>query len=450
MKMQWLDEWVDCYKAEFEALSLKVWDYAETGLEEIQSAAELKLTLQSFGFTVEENLAGLPTAFVGSFGEGSPVIGILGEFDALEGLSQKACSPAKVERKDHANGHGCGHNLLGVGSLAAAAAVKAALEQRGLKGTVKYFGCPGEEKGCGKTYMMRAGCFSGLDAILTWHPSDMNEIEGKGSLADLCIKFHFTGKAAHAAACPHLGRSALDAVELLNVGCNYMREHMIPEARIHYAVTNSGGTSPNIVPAHAEVLYEVRAPRLREALELRERVCKAAKGAALMTETEVDISFGDGYSDYIPNDVLNQVAWGKMIETGVPKYTQEEIKFADNMQKTFENGDGERQSGNASLADHILPYEGLGGTLPASTDVGDASYAAPTVQIYTACYAKETPGHSWQMVSQTAAPAALKGMLMAAKVLALTAWELLEQPDILVKAKEEHRLTTKGGYICPI
>lgn len=451
MKKEWIDRWIERYGEQFRVVSRQIWEYAETGLHEEQSAAVLCQTLLENGFSVEHGLAGIPTAFVGSFGIGSPVIGILGEFDALEGLSQEAGSLIRERKRgEHgrANGHGCGHNLLGSGSLAAAAAVKAYMEEKHItSGTVKYFGCPGEERGCGKTFMMRDGCFSGLDSILTWHPLDCNEVDGKGSLADLCINFRFIGKSAHASTCPHLGRSALDAVELLNVGCNYMREHIIPDARIHYAITDAGGTAPNVIPGEASVAYEVRAPRLKQAVELSKRVCKAAQGAAMMTETEVEISYGDGYSDYVPNDTLNRVAWEKMNEIGGPEFTEADREFAKAIGSTYEN---EIDAEADLLPVAVLPYHGLGGVLPASTDVGDASYAAPTMQIHVTCCAVGTPGHSWQMVSQAGAPLGETGMLTAAKVLAMTAAELLENPLVVEKAKKEHERAVKGKYICPI
>lgn len=451
MKREWIDRWIDDHSKQFKAISRQIWEYAEAGLHESRSAAALGQMLMENGFSVESGLAGIPTAFVGSFGSGSPVIGILGEFDALEGLSQEAgCLVRKRQREapERANGHGCGHNLLGSGSLAAAIAIKTYMVENHIEsGTVKYFGCPGEEKGCGKTYMMRDGCFAGLDSILTWHPLDCNEVDGRRSLAALGISFRFTGRSAHAASCPHLGRSALDAVELLNVGSNFMREHIIPEARIHYAITDAGGSAPNIIPGEACVAYEVRAPRLKQAMELRERVCKAAEGAAMMTGTEVEISYGDGYSDFIPNDALNRVAWQKMREIGGPEFTKEECEFAEAIRSTYETDlDAEAEP----LSTTVLPYHGLGGILPASTDVGDASYAAPAMQLYMTCCAAGTPGHSWQMVSQTGTSLGETGMLTAAKVLAMTAAELLKNPAIVEEAKKEHERAAKGKYICPI
>lgn len=453
MDKYWIDQWITAHEKYYRETGKRIWEYAETGLEEQRSASELCRILEENGFAVETGLAGIKTAFSGTYGSGRPIIGIIGEFDALEGLSQEAGCLSERKSEMTENGHGCGHNLLGTGSLAAASAVKEYMEQRGLFGTVKYFGCPGEEKGCGKTRMMQKGCFEDLDAILAWHPSDGCEVEGKSSLADLCVTFHFTGRSAHASSCPHMGRSALDAVELLNVGCNYMREHIVPEARIHYAITDAGGSAPNVIPASASVTYEARAPRLYQAIELRERICKAAEGAALMTETQVEISFGDGYSDYIPNDILNRVVYEKMREIGAPDFSEEEREFAERIRSTFvdgktsENGQSLKE---APLSTEILPYNGVSGCLPVSTDLGDASYAAPAAEFYMACCAKGTPGHSWQMVSQAGASIGGTGMLAAARVLAMTAAELLENPAIVEAAKAQHRHAVSGGYICPL
>lgn len=442
-KLRWIDGFTKRREEEFTGLSREIWNYAETGMEEVRSASILCRVLKENGFRVEKNLAGIQTAFVGSFGEGSPVIGFLGEFDALEGLSQKAGIAAKEPEKENGNGHGCGHNLLGCGSLAAAVAVKEYMEEHGLMGTVRYYGCPGEEEGCGKVHMAKAGCFLGLDAALTWHPMDFNGIEGRGSLADLCMSFHFTGKSAHASSCPHMGRSALDALELLNIASNFMREHIIPEARIHYAITDAGGTAPNVIPARASAAYEVRAPKREQAEELKDRLFRAARGAAMMTDTEVEMEDGNSYSDYIPNDCLNRIAWEQLQKVELPVYTEEERDLAARLRRTFSENARDvkdrKERWQEPIAGNLVSYEGTGGCLPVSTDVGDVSYLVPTVQLYTACCAAGTPGHSWQMVSQTGCSIGEKGMITAAKVLALTALRLFEKPELLQKAWEEHK-----------
>lgn len=433
-KLRWIEGFAKRREEEFTGLGREIWNYAETGMEEVRSASALCRVLKDNGFRVEKNLAGIPTAFVGSFGEGGPIIGFLGEFDALKGLSQRAGIAVKEPKEEWGNGHGCGHNLLGCGSLAAAVAVKEYMEEHGIRGTVRYYGCPGEEEGCGKVHMAKAGCFSGLDAALTWHPMDFNGIEGRGSLADLCMSFRFNGKSSHASSCPHMGRSALDALELLNIAANFMREHIIPEARIHYAITDTGGTAPNVIPDRASAAYEVRAPKRKQAEELKERLIRAARGAAMMTDTEVEALDGNSYSDYIPNGCLNQIAWEQLQKVELPVYTEEERELAARLLMTFSDSVREEP-----IAGNLVPYEGIGGCLPVSTDVGDVSCLVPTMQLYTACCAAGTPGHSWQMVSQTGCSIGEKGMMTAAKVLALTALRLFEKPELLKEAWEEHK-----------
>lgn len=438
-RAQWFAQWMDDHREEFRTLSRRIWSFAETGLEEVRSAEALCQTLNRYGFQVEQGVGGLPTAFVGRFGTGKPVIGLLGEFDALEGLSQQAGVAVRQCQPGQVNGHGCGHNLLGCGSLAAAIALKEYMVRHSLSGSVCYYGCPGEENGCGKMHMAEAGCFRELDAALAWHPQDCSSVDGRSSLADLCMEFRFTGVSAHAASCPHLGRSALDALELLNIACNFMREHIPPEARIHYAITDTGGNSPNIVPPHAAALYEVRAPKLTQAVELRDRLVRAAQGAALMTDTEMAVSFGDSYSDYLPNHRLNQTAFACMQAVGAPVFTEEEKSLAARLRSTFGETSG------PALREDLLPYDGLGGCLPASTDLGNVSQLVPTVQLYTACCANGTPGHSWQMVSQTGCSIGERGMAAAAKTLALTGLRLLEEPAILEEAWAEFRRETAAG-----
>lgn len=435
-KKRWFDQWTDAHKEEFCTLSRQIWSYAELGMEEQRSANQLCSVLEEHGFSVERELGSIPTAFVGRFGSGKPVIGFLGEFDALEGLSQKSGLYIQEEQPGQKNGHGCGHNLLGCGALAAAVALKDYMVQYGLTGSICYYGCPGEERGCGKMHMVQGGCFQELDAALTWHPTDENRVEERRSLADLCMEFQFKGISAHAAVCPHLGRSALDAVELLNIACNFMREHIIPEARIHYAITDPGGKAPNVVPAYAAVSYEVRAPEMDQALQLRERLVSAAQGAALMTGTEMEVLFGDSYSDYRPNHCLNQVLWETMQLVGAVVFDKDDEILAGKLRETF----AEKETWTQSALRHSLtPYTGISGCLSGSTDVGNVSHMVPTAQIYTASCALGTPGHSWQMVSQTGCGIGEEGMLAASKILALTGLKLLEKTDILQQAWNEFR-----------
>ena len=430
----WVCEWIDNHSSEIWDLSLKIWQYAELSGQEQNSSRALCEALKHYGFSVQENLAGIQTAFSARYGEGEPTIGFLGEYDALESLSQKAGSCVCETTPETTSGHGCGHNLLGCGSLAAAVAVKEYMESAGIPGSVVYYGCPSEEQGCGKMHMMEGGCFRELDAALTWHPMDRNEVDGTSSLASLCMEFNFEGKSAHAAFCPEQGRSALHAVELMNIAVNFMREHVISDARIHYAIRESGGTATNVIQSKASVIYEVRAPKEEQIQEISERIIKAARGAALMTETEMNFSYGDHYMNFISNDTINRVAWENLKAVGSPDFTKDEIGLAASLYKTC-HAKGE----TADPIDRtILPYQGLNGCLPVSTDVGNVSHIVPTIQLYTACCAKGTPNHSWQMVSQAGSSIGKKGMLTASKVLALTALELLENPEVLRSAKAEH------------
>ncbi|MDP1420149.1 M20 family metallopeptidase [Peribacillus simplex] len=450
------DKWIE--------ISNQIWEYAETRFEEVHSADLLCQALESEGFSVEKGLADIPTAFVGSFGTGNPVVAILGEYDALSGLSQKSGVSIVDPVESGGNGHGCGHNLLGTGSLSAAVALKDLMEQEGLQGTVRYYGCPAEEGGSGKTYMTRAGCFDDVDFALCWHPWTTNTILPGNSLANYQIYYKFKGKSAHAAAQPHLGRSALDAVELMNVGVNYLREHIISEARVHYAITNTGGFSPNVVQAEAEVLYLIRAPKTAQVQEIYERVCNIARGAALMTETEVEIVFDKACSNLVPNSTLNAIMAEVLSEIGAPTYNKEEIHFAEQLHATLAEEDKANEINklpkevagylkDRAISDIINPYSDNLADIPlgGSTDVGDVSWNVPTAQIGTACWVLGTPAHTWQVVTIGATSIAHKGMLQAGKVLAGTALEVMKNPELLEKCK--HELKERLGddaYQCPI
>lgn len=390
----------------------------------------------------------MDTAFVATFGNGKPKIGILGEYDALYNLSQKANIDEKQAVVENGNGHGCGHNALGVGALAAVVAVKDYMVKNNLKGTICYFGCPGEEGGSGKTYMVREKVFSDIDAAFTWHPSDVTGVVEGSTLANIQAYVRFYGKSAHAAACPHLGRSALDAVELMNVGINYLREHVIEDARMHYALTNGGGLSPNVVQAFAEELLLVRAPKMSQAKEIYERVKSIAKGAALMTGTKVEIIFDKAASNVIVNDTLNKVMYEKLLELEPIKLIKEEEEFAKKIKNTL--GDEEKASGKF-IVDSVKEYKFTEKAAPGSTDVGDVSFVVPTAQINTSCWASGTAGHSWQVVSQGKCSYLHKAMLLAGKAMALSALELFENDEIITKAKAELKERLNGEeYVCPI
>lgn len=457
--MQYKDriiEMIEQKQDQFIAISDQVWEFAETRFEEYESANLLIHALESEGFSVEREAGGIKTAFVGSYGSGEPVIAFLGEYDALSGLSQTACNPIQEAIVEGGNGHGCGHNLLGTGALAAAIALRHVMEEYNLPGTVRYYGCPGEEGGSGKTFMVRNGLFADVDTALTWHPGSSNGVMTTSSLANYQVYYRFKGKSSHAAASPHLGRSALDAVELMNVGVNYLREHIIQEARVHYAVTDTGGISPNVVQAHAEVLYLIRAPQTAQVEEIYQRICDIARGAALMTGTTVEIQFDKGCSNLVPNITLEKMMYEKLSDLGVPTFTEEEQKLAAYFYQTLsvdEQKSGRNVNEPHMLSQMVLPYDPSAAkqTMSASTDVGDVSWVVPTVQYSGGCYAKGTPFHSWQMVAQGKTSYALKGMLHAGKVLAVTGAELLTNQSLVQQAKDELNDQLKEqAYICPI
>ena len=452
----------------FEAVADSIWDNPELSLKEFHSAALYCEKLRELGFTVTEKLCGIETAFCGSWGSGKPVIGILGEFDALSGLSQKAGATAPDPVVPGGVGHGCGHNLLGAGSLAAAAAVKAYLEQSGRPGTVIFYGCPGEEGGAGKAYMAREGLWKQLDAALCWHPGDANQTMTGTNNSCTQVLYRFSGVPAHAAGDPFNGRSALDAVELMNVGVQFLREHTTPDCRIHYAITDAGGVSPNVVQAKADVLYMVRANKVKDTVALQKRVDDIAKGAALMTGTSFERVFIDGTAELLPNFTLEKALYRNLCAAGVPDYSEEDYALAAALRKSYPGSgivgiDGVRfdpaiakavkelsQNGEKPINDFIPPlYSGTTFT-PGSTDVGDVSWLTPTSQINTVCWPAGVPGHSWQIVACGKSGLAHKGMLYAAKVLAATAIDLFEDEVLLAAATAEFAERAAEGYTCPI
>ncbi len=443
----------------------QIWEYAELSLQEVQSAALYVRVLRQEGFAVEEGICGIPTAFSATYGTGRPVIGILAEYDALSGLSQQGGCPVRRELTPGGTGHGCGHHLLGAGALAAALGVKHYLQQTGRPGTVVLYGCPGEEGGAAKAFMAREKLWYGLDAALTWHPDDCNEVATGSSNACIQVQYTFHGVAAHAAGDPERGRSALDAVSLMNLGVQFLREHMEPQARIHYAVTDTGGCSPNVVQARASVLYMVRSDRVKKALELQARVDKIAEGAALMTETSCRRKFIDGLAETIPNHALEALLYRNFSEVGVPAYTGEEQAFAAALAATYEAegylpGVGRQDAGYAAAVKAMKPAGAMNDVLlplyqgeafsPGSTDVGDVSWQCPTAQLHVAAWPNGCPGHSWQNVSCGKTSIGHKAALCAGKVLCAAAVDLLEQPELLQAAHREHEERTADGYTCPI
>jgi aminobenzoyl-glutamate utilization protein B len=437
---------VDEKTAAFADLSDRVWDIPETNYEEYRASEAHAEQLEAEGFRITRHVAGMPTAIMGEAGQGGPVIAILGEFDALPGLSQVAGLAEPREVVPGGNGHGCGHNLLGAGSMLAAAAVKDYLAANNLPGRIRYYGCPAEEGGSSKGFMVRAGVFDDVDIAICWHPAAFVGVNNPISLACNELNFHFSGRASHAAATPHLGRSALDAVELMNVGVNYLREHMPSSARIHYAVTDTGGHAPNVVQARASVRYLVRSRNLPELLELVGRVKDVAAGAALMTGTSVRSEIISGDADLVGNAPLESLMHSHIERLGLPSFDDEDRAAAAKFQETFSAADiaasfarfGLKVRKGVSLCDVIFPLYSGDSSIVGSTDVGTVSWVVPTVQVRGATYAIGTPGHSWQLVAQGKLPAAHKGMAHAAKVMASTAAELFLKPDLIAQAKADH------------
>lgn len=450
---------VDAKRQDFIALADRVWGMPETCYTEHRSVAEHIAELHRQGFTVTENVAGIPTAVIGEAGSGGPLIAFLGEYDALPGLSQEAGIAKPRPLPGSGNGHGCGHNLLGSAAMLAATAVKDWLAETGTPGRVRYYGCPAEEGGAAKTFMVRDGAFTDADIAITWHPNAFNEVADAASLANTRIDFAFRGRAAHAAAAPHLGRSALDAVELMNVGVNYMREHMPSDARIHYAIIDGGGIAPNVVQAKALVRYSVRATELPTMLTLLERVKNVARGAALMTETEVDIHVLSAVSNLLANPPLERAMYEAMLRLGAPEWDEEDRAFACEIQGTLTPDDlstayrcvGVQPKPNTPLHDDIVPLDTKRVPMIGSTDVGDVSWVVPTVQAHAATYAIGTPGHSWQLTAQGKSPAAYKGLTFVAKVMAATAVHAFQYPVLIGRAKSDlaERIRT-NPYVSPL
>lgn len=442
-----VDIWnrVEAKQQAYVALSDRIWETPELNFQEVRSSAEHLAMLKAEGFRVSTGLAGMPTAVVGEAGEGGPIIAILGEFDALPELSQEA--GVAEHRPLHGNGagHACGHNLLGAGAMLAAAAVKDWLAAQGIPGRVRYYGCPAEEGGAAKTFMVRDGVFDDVDVAVSWHPAPFSGVNVAESLAISLLDFSFTGRASHAAAAPHLGRSALDAAELMNVGVNYLREHMPSDARIHYAYLDAGGIAPNVVQSAAKLRYLVRAADLPALWPLLERVKQVAQGAALMTETTVTTSVVSGMSNLLPNTPLERAMFANFERLGPPEFDAADRAFAEQIRATLTRDDIVSAHSRfglpvtaAPLCDRLVPLDARGAKMVGSTDVGDVSWAVPTVQARGATYAVGTPGHSWQLTAQGKTPAAHKGMVHVAKVMAATAADVLSDPALLAQAKADH------------
>lgn len=423
---------------QYKSIALQIWEYAEVGYKEVKSTALLQQTLKDNGFTVQAGVAGIPTAFVATYGSGQPVIGILAEFDALPGLSQT--NDAEKKSAGGIAGHACGHHLFGVASVASGIAIKKLMEEKKLTGTVKVFGCPAEEGGSGKVYLVREGLFNDVDIAIHWHPGNSNGITMTSALANKSAKFRFHGVSAHAAASPEKGRSSLDGVEAMDYMVNMMREHIPQETRIHYVITN-GGKAPNVIPDFAEVYYYVRHPKRDMVLSIFDRVVNAANGAALGTDTKMDYEIIGGTHDLLLNKTLAEAMQKNLEKVGGVVYTPAETEFAKKIQATFGDTIYPSLQTAANINSLKIEMDAGGG----STDVGDVSYAVPTVGLRTATWVPGTPAHSWQAVACGGTEIGTKGMMVAAKTMALTAIDLFLDPGLIQKAKEEFK-QAKGNY----
>ncbi|KKI89328.1 amidohydrolase [Bacillus sp. SA1-12] len=447
-------DWLNKNDGIFTSMAQKIWENPQIAYEE-EYASELQMqTLNQAGFRITRNIGGAVTAFVAEYGSGKPIIGILGEYDALPGLSQTV-SAVHNEVVPNGPGHGCGHNLLGTAGVEAVISVKEVMEAEGITGTIRYYGCPAEEVLSGKTFMAREGVFDDLDCALTWHPSSSNFVVNMSMQSMVSVKYHFKGITAHAAAAPHAGRSALDAVELMNVGANYMREHLLDGSRIHYVITN-GGLAPNIVPDQASVWYYLRAATKEQVDDMHVRIEKIARGAALMTETEVSSEILAFAYETLPNDVLNGLMYENMKVAGAPHFNESELKFARELVSTVDKKIVEMSKKQyGGLIEEILPisfdnHKHLKGvSVGGSTDVGDVSWITPVGQIMTTCAPVGVQAHSWQATASYGSSIGFKGMHLAAKTMALSLYDLLMSPELIKQARQEFSKLTAGKPYVP-
>lgn len=431
-------EHVDARHARYGSLAQSIWDLAEVGYQEKESSALLQAELEANGFIVERGVAGMPTAFVASYGSGSPVVAVLAEFDALPGITQDRL-PSRSELPHTAAGHACGHHLFGAGSVAAAAATAAWMQAQGVAGTIRVYGTPAEEGGAGKAYMVREGLFDDVDVTLHWHPGDGNSASTYSTLANKSAKFRFHGTSAHAAAAPDRGRSALDGVEAMNHMVNMLREHVPEQTRIHYVITE-GGAAPNVVPDFAEVFYYVRHPNPAVVHDIFERVATAAEGAALGTGTRVEHEVIHGVYALLPNDTLGRAMHANLEQVGGVAYDADEREFATTLQRSLDTPP------SLDRASAVEPFDAAPGVAPVSTDVGDVSWVTPTVGLSTATWVPGTAAHSWQAIAAGGTEIGNKGMIVAAKTLAMTAVDLFSDPGLVRAAQEEYRERVGAGF----
>lgn len=458
---QRINELIEKKRVTFIEAADKIWETPETRFAVEKSVQPFYDILEKEGFSIEKGLADMDHSFVATYGSGKPVIGILAEYDALSNLSQVADLGEQKAQVPGGNGHACGHNLLGTGALAGAVGIKDYMEENNLSGTIKLFGCPAEESGYGKAYMARSGVFDDVDTALSWHPWDISGIWSISSLAVYQIYYRFKGIAAHAAAAPEYGRSALDAAELMNVGVQFLREHIIDEGRVHYAFRDVGGDSANVVQPSAELHYFIRAPKIEQANEIFKRVTRIAEGAAWMTETELEIGFDSACYDYIPNQAISTVMQKNLEEYGNANLTKEDQEYAQRYYDTLPDATKEHLINRAKQVDPTLSDDDAKrlGSLPVSeqvmplvfsddtqgsTDVGDVSWICPTAQVFIGCEPQGTPAHSWQWAANGKSSVAHKGLIAAGKVIATTAYDLLTNPELIEKAKVEHQDVLNG------
>lgn len=457
-------ELIDKKRDWFTALSDQIWDFAEIRFSLDKSASLLCSAMEEQGFKVTRGISGMKDAFIAEYGSGSPTIGILAEYDALANMSQRCDVTQPMPVEAGGNGHGCGHNLLGVGAISGAVGIKDYMDENGLNGTIKLFGCPAEESGYGKAFMARDGVFDDSDVFLTWHPMDYNGLWDFSTLAVLQGYFTFKGRASHASASPELGRSALDAAELMNIGVNFLREHIIEEGRIHYAFLDSGGISPNVVQPSSNLYYFVRAPKTEQAMDIYDRVVKIAKGAAMMTETDLEIKFDSACANFIVNQELGTVMHDNLKLVTPIDYTESEVEyirqFYDKLPEETKASTAEKinylmlgeiseeikEAAKSPINPLLVPLMFPKKPSGLSTDVGDPSWIKPTAMVVVATATNGTPPHSWQWVATGKSTVAHKGMLTAGKTIAMTALDLLENPGIIEKAKEEH-IKNLGGRV---
>ncbi|MGY5880590.1 MAG: amidohydrolase [Candidatus Thorarchaeota archaeon] len=453
-------KWISDNESKIIEASDKIWNFAELGLVEYKSSELLAHILEENGFKVQMGVSDMPTAFVASWGSGGPIIGVQGEYDALPGISQKV-STKREPLIEGAPGHGCGHNIHGVTAVSAAIAVKVALENSGTKGTIRFYGTPAEETYSGKMFMVRDGHYDDVDAVLSHHPGSHNVAGIGSSLSVNSVKFHFHGVSSHAAYTPFLGKSALDALELMNIGVNFMREHIIQEARIHYVIED-GGMQPNVVPPYARSWYYIRAPEREQVKQLSEWIGRIADGADLMARTTHEMEFVEGCYNVLPNKALSDVVTANMREVGVPEYSAEDLKYAEELTETVSKEDKieelrlAKRPGWQDLVDKYIDTDIMDPwdedfVWPGSTDVGDVSWVAPTMEFTTATYVLGTGAHSWQVVSCSGAGIGHKSLLFAARTMAGSAIDLLTKPDLLKRAQDEFETRRAGRkYVSPV